>query len=92
MEDQYWRFATESEAIGALMQARVIASGSTAATVGVLDFVGTIAYGGKFDCEARRLTSPPLAFSGYHVNYRGPVVAGLAKYRVFPSAPSRKFA
>jgi len=92
MEDQYWRFATEKEAISALIAAKIIASGSTVATIGALDLVGTIRYGGRFDYEARRLLSPPLAYSGYHVNYRGPVVASLAKYRVFPSSPSRKFA
>lgn len=92
MEDQYWRFATEQEAISALVKAKIIASGTTVATVGALDIIGTICYGGKFDYEARRLISPPLAYSGYHVNYRGPVVASLAKYRVFPSSPSRRFA
>lgn len=92
MEDQYWRFADSKEATSALIQAKVIRSGTTDAIVGSLDWVGTIYYGGKFDYEARRLLSPPLAYSGYHVNYRGPVVASLAKYRVFPSSPSRKFA
>lgn len=92
MEDQYWRFADSKKATSALIQAKVIRSGTTDAIVGSLDWVGTIYYGGKFDYEARRLLSPPLAYSGYHVNYRGPVVASLAKYRVFPSSPSRKFA
>ena len=92
MEDQYWRFADLKEATSALIQAKVIRSGTTDAIVGSLDWVGTIYYGGKFDYEARRLLSPPLAYSGYHVNYRGPDVASLAKYRVFPSIPSRKFA
>jgi len=91
MEDQYWRFANQAEAMSALTAAKLITSG-TITTVGALDLVGAISYGGKFDYEARRLISPPLTYSGYHVNYRGPVVASLAKYRVFPSSPSRKFA
>jgi len=91
MEDQYWRFASLKEATSALIQAKIIRSGTTDAIVGALDWVGTIYYGGKFDYAARRLISPPLAYSGYHVNYRGPRVSGLAQYRVFPKSPSRRF-
>lgn len=92
MIDQYWRFPTRQDAINALVAAKVINAKSLEPLVGAIDWLGEVYYGGKYDFAAKRLVSPPLAYSGYHVNYRGPQAAIPAQFVVSPKVPSRRFA
>ena len=92
MQVQYWRFSSQEQAVLVLEAAKVIPKGSSTPFVGSLYWAGLLYYGGKFDFAARKLTQPPLAYSGYHVNYLGPIVSGLTQYRVFPKSPNHGFA
>jgi len=91
MEVQYWRFSSQEQAVLALEAANVISKGSTDALLGSLYWAGVMYYGGKFDFAASCLEKPPLRYSGYHVNYLGPIVPELSQYRVFPKSPSHSF-
>jgi len=92
MQVQYWRFSSEEQAVLALKAAQVIPKGSPQAFVGSLYWAGILYYGGKFDFAASCLEKPPLQHSGYHVNYLGPLVPELVRYRVFPKSPIHGFA
>ena len=90
MEVQYWRFSSERFALAACNSAG-LGSPASLTKRGTIQWVGTIYYGGKFDHAANRLTEPPKAYFGYHVNYKGPLVKSLEQYRVFPKSPTFAF-
>jgi len=90
MEVQFFKFSSERIALLACQEAG-LGTPNQPPNRGSTHWIGTIWHGGRFDYEARRVLAPPMAYAGYHVNYKGPVVATLAKYRVFPKSPSFTF-
>lgn len=58
-----------------------------------LDIIGDIyEKQGVYDLETGKEISPPVKFSGYHVNYIGSLPEGWEQYLVNPIDPHRVFA
>ena len=91
----YIRFPDEKTGMAALDAAGLLdADGNplTASHTHALDVIGPIYRGGTYDPDSGKVITPPVALSGWHVNYIGELPEGWDAYVVEPLHPSRVFA